>query len=117
MIRFRICPIPSSSGKDPPPTPLPVLSPRPLVSAVFVRDDWSDPSAGDMFASMRERDELLNEDVVDLNLSGTPCSGGFGTSSAAVKMYRIAFTEGSKSFVSANGSAAKFDISSRGQAC
>ena len=102
MIRFRIVPIPSSSGKDLSLTLLPALSPRPLASGVSVLDVWPDPSAGDMFASIRERDELLKEDVVDLNLSDTTCCGRFETSPAAVKVCCIAFTEGSRLFVFAD---------------
>ena len=96
MIRFRIGPIPSSSGKDPSPTPLPALLPRPLVSGVLARDIKSDISAGVIFASRRERDELLNEEAVDLSLNGIPCGGRVETSFAVVKAWCITLVEGSR---------------------
>lgn len=116
MIRFRMCPIPSSSGKDPSPTPLPALLPRPLVSGVWVRDDGSDLSASDILASRREREELLNEEVVDMNRSGTRRSGRFETSFAVAKVYCIALTEGARSSVSSNGRVFEFGGPFRGQA-
>ncbi len=116
MIRFRICPIPSSSGKERSAAPLPPLLPRLLVSGVFACDVESDLSAGDVIASRREREELLNDEVVDLSLSGNPCNGRLEGPSATFKVYWIGLPEGSRLSVAGNRSVVEFGPSSCGQA-